>query len=46
MEPKIVAAILDRISRRWRLRNDIEVTLEANPTSIEADRFAGYRAAG
>lgn len=46
MEPKIVSAILDRIGRRWRLRNDIEVTLEANPTSIEADRFAGYRAAG
>jgi len=46
MEPRIVGAILDRIGRRWRLRNDVEVTLEANPTSIEADRFAGYRQAG
>ncbi|WP_162620444.1 radical SAM family heme chaperone HemW [Limimaricola cinnabarinus] len=46
MEPRIVGQILDRIGRRWRLRNDFEVTLEANPTSIEADRFAGYRTAG
>ncbi|WP_370160982.1 radical SAM family heme chaperone HemW [Limimaricola soesokkakensis] len=46
MEPRIVGAILDRISRNWRLRNDFEVTLEANPTSIEADRFTGYRQAG
>ncbi|MCZ4261352.1 radical SAM family heme chaperone HemW [Limimaricola sp. G21655-S1] len=46
MEPRIVGAILDRISRHWRLRNDFEVTLEANPTSIEADRFTGYRHAG
>ncbi|WP_341214282.1 radical SAM family heme chaperone HemW [uncultured Limimaricola sp.] len=46
MEPRIVGEILDRIGRRWRLRNDVEVTLEANPTSIEADRFTGYRQAG
>ncbi|MGR3395357.1 MULTISPECIES: radical SAM family heme chaperone HemW [Paracoccaceae] len=46
MEPRIVGAILDRIGRNWRLRNDFEVTLEANPTSIEADRFSGYRQAG
>ncbi|MCP1167618.1 radical SAM family heme chaperone HemW [Limimaricola litoreus] len=46
MEPRIVGQILDRIERRWRLRNDFEVTLEANPTSIEAGRFAGYRTAG
>lgn len=46
MEPALVAAILDRISRHWRFENDVEITLEANPTSVEADRFRGYRAAG
>ncbi|MGA0539817.1 radical SAM family heme chaperone HemW [Neotabrizicola sp. VNH66] len=46
MEPSVVGAILDRISRHWRLSNDMEVTLEANPTSVEAGRFAGYCSAG
>jgi oxygen-independent coproporphyrinogen-3 oxidase len=46
MDPALVGAILDRVSRRWRLENDLEVTLEANPTSVEAARFQGYRAAG
>lgn len=46
MEPALVGAVLDRIGRHWRLANDVEVTLEANPTSVEAVRFAGYRAAG
>ncbi len=46
MDPSLVAAILDRVAANWTLSNDIEVTLEANPTSIEADRFSGYRAAG
>ena len=46
MEPATVAAILDAITRYWRVADDVEVTLEANPTSVEAERFAGYRAAG
>lgn len=46
MDPTLVAAILDRIPTHWRLANDLEVTLEANPGSVEAARFAGYRAAG
>ncbi|PTE16490.1 radical SAM family heme chaperone HemW [Pseudogemmobacter blasticus] len=46
MDPSLVGAVLDRISRHWRFENDIEITLEANPTSVEADRFRGYRAAG
>jgi oxygen-independent coproporphyrinogen-3 oxidase len=46
MEPATVAAVLDAIGRHWRVAGDIEVTLEANPTSVEAERFAGYRAAG
>lgn len=46
MEPATVAAILDQITRRWRLSNEVEITLEANPSSVEARRFADYRAAG
>jgi putative oxygen-independent coproporphyrinogen III oxidase len=46
MEPATVAAILDAVARHWRIAPDVEVTLEANPTSVEAERFAGYRAAG
>ncbi len=39
-------AILDAIARHWSVSPDVEVTLEANPTSVEATRFRGYRAAG
>ena len=46
MEPRIVEHILARIDQHWTLANDVEITLEANPTSVEADRFKGYRAAG
>jgi len=46
MEARSVAAILDAIARHWSVDADAEVTLEANPTSVEAERFAGYRAAG
>ncbi len=46
MDPDTVGAILDRVSRHWRMTNDFEVTLEANPTSVEASRFSGYRSAG
>lgn len=46
MEPAIVGAILDAIARLWTLAPDCEVTLEANPTSVEAERFRGFRAAG
>lgn len=46
MAPETVAAILERIGRHWPRANDVEVTLEANPGSVEAGRFAGYRAAG
>lgn len=46
MEPELVAAILEAARRTWPVANDMEVTLEANPTSVEAGRFAGYRAAG
>lgn len=46
MEPALVGALLDRLGRHWRFANDLEVTLEANPGSVEADRFAGFRAGG
>jgi putative oxygen-independent coproporphyrinogen III oxidase len=46
MEPVTVSAILDAISAAWPVAPDAEVTLEANPTSVEAERFRGFRAAG
>jgi putative oxygen-independent coproporphyrinogen III oxidase len=46
MAPETVSAILDRIAELWTVDGDAEITLEANPTSVEAALFAGYRAAG
>jgi oxygen-independent coproporphyrinogen-3 oxidase len=46
MSPESVGAILEAIGASWRMRADCEVTLEANPSSVEAGRFRGYRAAG
>ena len=46
MDPALVAAILDRIRATWPMSNDAEITLEANPGSVEAGRFRGYRDAG
>jgi putative oxygen-independent coproporphyrinogen III oxidase len=46
MDPATVAAILDAIDRHWRRSGDCEVTLEANPTSVEAARFRALRDAG
>jgi putative oxygen-independent coproporphyrinogen III oxidase len=46
MEPRIVAALLDAVAGYWTVPANIEVTLEANPSSVEADRFRGYRAGG
>lgn len=46
MKPQTVGAILDHIARLWPVARDAEITLEANPGSVEAGRFKGYRAAG
>jgi oxygen-independent coproporphyrinogen-3 oxidase len=46
MQPETVGALLNAIGRHWTVARDVEVTLEANPTSVEATRFRGYRAAG
>jgi oxygen-independent coproporphyrinogen-3 oxidase len=46
MEPETVAALIERARARFDPAADLEITLEANPTSIEAGRFGGYRDAG
>ncbi len=46
MLPSTVQAILDAIAKRWTLAKDAEITLEANPTSVEASRFKSFKAAG
>jgi oxygen-independent coproporphyrinogen-3 oxidase len=46
MDPRSAAAILERIAEVWRVTDDIEITLEANPNSAEADRFRDFRTAG
>jgi oxygen-independent coproporphyrinogen-3 oxidase len=46
MHPDTTAAILDHIAACWPLASDLEVTLEANPSTAEAARFRGFRAAG
>jgi oxygen-independent coproporphyrinogen-3 oxidase len=46
MKPETVGAVLDAVAANWTVPAGIEVTLEANPSSVEAERFRGYRAAG
>jgi oxygen-independent coproporphyrinogen-3 oxidase len=46
MAPRTVGAILDKIAKHWTLEPNAEITLEANPTSVEAGRFRGYQGAG
>jgi oxygen-independent coproporphyrinogen-3 oxidase len=46
MQPATAAAILDAVAKHWTVAPDVEITLEANPTSVEAERFRGYRSAG
>src|SRR5712691_10918105 len=46
MQPATVGAVLDAIAQHWPIAPDVEITLEANPTSVEAERFRGFRAAG
>lgn len=41
-----VGRAIDTVARLWRTANDVEITLEANPASADAARFADYRAAG
>ena len=46
MQGSSVGRVLDTIARLWRTANDVEITLESNPASADAQRFADYRAAG
>jgi oxygen-independent coproporphyrinogen-3 oxidase len=46
MEPSTVEGIINHIQTRWKVANDVEITLEANPTSIEAQKFEDFKAAG
>ncbi|MBB4123893.1 oxygen-independent coproporphyrinogen-3 oxidase [Martelella radicis] len=46
MEPQTLGAILEGVAAAWHVPDGIEVTLEANPSSVEAERFRGYRAVG
>lgn len=46
MTPDTVGAVMEAIARLWHVPDGVEATLEANPTSVEAEHFLGYRAAG
>ncbi|MEZ5753368.1 MAG: radical SAM family heme chaperone HemW [Paracoccaceae bacterium] len=46
MEPEVVTAVLEAVRATWPMVNDPEITLEANPGSVEAGRFRGFSEAG
>ncbi len=46
MDVSTVEAVIGAIQCLWHVDNDVEISLEANPTSVEATRFIGYRTAG
>jgi len=46
MKPSLVGSLIDEVQRLWPVANDLEISLEANPTSVEAERFRAYRAVG
>src|SRR5579885_1296463 len=46
MDPEIAATVIARIRELWAVDPDLEITLEANPNSAEAERFAAFAQAG
>ncbi len=46
MEPRTVETIIDEIQKLWPVANDIEITLEANPTSVETEKFTAFKKVG
>ena len=46
MNPDVVHAVITDVANAWTVTSETEITLEANPTSVEAGRFAGYSKAG
>ncbi len=46
MSPRVAEGVLNAVAKGWRMADDAEITLEANPSSAEAEKFAAFRAAG
>lgn len=46
MEPATAGVVVDSIAKHWNISEDCEITLEANPTSVEIDKFRAFRSAG
>jgi putative oxygen-independent coproporphyrinogen III oxidase len=46
MAPETTAAVIAAVKTHWATAEDLEITLEANPTSVEIERFRGFRDAG
>ena len=46
MNPEVVSEIIDKIKSLWTVSNELEITLEANPSSVEAIKFKDYQLAG
>lgn len=46
MPPETVEEIIFTVQKNWNVKNDVEITLEANPTSIEREKFKAFRSAG
>ncbi|MBK8160106.1 MAG: coproporphyrinogen III oxidase [Rhodospirillaceae bacterium] len=46
MDPGTAETVIDAVARHWRVANDIEITLEANPTSVESAKLKSFRQAG
>jgi coproporphyrinogen III oxidase-like Fe-S oxidoreductase len=44
--PATIGRLLDEVVRRWSLEPDVEITLEANPGTVDRERLAGFRRAG
>ena len=46
MEPDTITALLQAVDQHWGIGNNVEITLEANPNSVEKTRFKNFRSAG
>ncbi|MEE2694626.1 MAG: radical SAM family heme chaperone HemW [Pseudomonadota bacterium] len=46
MEPKLVEKIINEVGKQWHIKDNVEITLEANPNSSEAKKFGDLRQAG
>ncbi len=46
MSPWLIEALLEKIASVWQLETNCEITLEANPTSVETEKMQGFRASG